>query len=181
MTRTEKRTAEIATFGAGCFWGVEETLRAVPGVLETAVGYMGGTVERPTYEMVCTNTTGHAEVVQVTYDPSVVSYEELLKVFWECHDPTRAPDLHTRVRDGAGHRDLNRQDHDRGEQYSSVIFFSTLEQEEMARRSKERLEASGAFADTRIVTQIIPASTLYPAEEYHQKYLMKRGLGSCRI
>src|SRR5215831_12235201 len=147
---------EKATFGAGCFWGVEATFRQVEGVTTAAVGYMGGTLENPTYEDVCTDRTGHAEVVQVEYDPSQVSYDELLKVFWENHDPTT----------------LNRQGPDVGTQYRSVIFFTTPEQERAARASRAALEASGRY-HRPIVTAIEPAPPFYEAEEYHQRYLEK--------
>lgn len=153
-----------AIFGAGCFWGVEETFRKVKGVVETAVGYSGGAIENPTYEDVCTDKTGHAEVVEIVYDPSLVSYEELLDIFWNSHNPTTP----------------NRQGPDIGTQYRSVIFFHGAEQEATARASKERLQQSGTY-DKEIVTEIIPASKFYRAEEYHQRYLEKRGQGSCRI
>lgn len=155
---------ETATFGAGCFWGVEETFRQIPGVVDTAVGYLGGHMQNPTYQDVCTDETGHAEVVQVTYDPAKVSYEQLLNVFWESHDPTT----------------LNRQGPDIGKQYRSAIFFHSPEQERTASASKERVQASGRFRRP-IVTEITPASTFYRAEEYHQKYLAKRGLSHCHI
>ena len=154
-----KRHIRKATFGAGCFWGVEVAFRQVEGVVSTAVGYLGGTLENPTYEDVCSGTTGHAEVVQVDYDPSRVSYEELLAVFWSVHDPTT----------------LNRQGPDAGTQYRSAIFFHDADQEEAARASKEGLEHQGRYRDP-IVTQIAPASPFYPAEEYHQRYLEKCGL-----
>jgi peptide-methionine (S)-S-oxide reductase len=153
-----------AMFGAGCFWGVEETFRKVKGVVETAVGYSGGTMETPTYEDVCTDKTGHAEVVEIVYDPSLVSYEELLDIFWNSHNPTTP----------------NRQGPDIGTQYRSVIFFHGAEQEATARASKERLQQSGKYGK-EIVTEIIPALKFYRAEEYHQRYLEKRGQGSCRI
>jgi len=153
---------EKATFGAGCFWGVEATFRQIPGVTETAAGYLGGTLANPTYEDVCTDRTGHAEVVQVTFDPTKVSYEQLLNVFWEMHDPTT----------------LNRQGPDIGTQYRSAIFFHSPQQEATARKSKAELEASGKFRRP-IVTEITPASTFYRAEEYHQRYLEKRGLSHC--
>ncbi len=155
---------EKATFGAGCFWGVEETFRHVEGVVDTAVGYMGGTLANPTYKDVCTDTTGHAEVVQVSYDPARVSYEKLLEVFWNAHDPTQ----------------LNRQGPDFGKQYRSVIFFHTPGQETTARASKQRLEASGHLRRP-IATQIVPAAEFWRAEEYHQRYLAKRGATSCHI
>ncbi|WIG59885.1 MAG: Peptide-methionine (S)-S-oxide reductase MsrA [Ktedonobacterales bacterium] len=167
MTETTETTAtklETATFGAGCFWGVEETFRGVPGVVATAVGYAGGTLDNPTYRDVCTDRTGHAEVVQVQYDPAKVTYETLLEVFWNNHNPTT----------------LNRQGPDVGTQYRSVIFYSTPEQETAAQASKAALERSGRFKRP-IVTEIVPASTFYQAEEYHQQYLAKRGLSHCHI
>ena len=155
---------EKATFGAGCFWGVEATFRQIPGVIDTAVGYLGGTLMNPTYEDVCTDQTGHAEVVQVTFDPAKVSYDQLLNVFWEMHDPTT----------------LNRQGPDVGTQYRSAIFFHSPEQEAIARKSRAEVEASGKFRRP-IVTEITPVSTFYRAEEYHQRYLEKRGLSHCHI
>lgn len=154
----------IATFGAGCFWGVEETFRKLPGVINTEVGYMGGTIENPTYEEVCTDKTGHAEVVKIEYDPNEISYEQLLEVFWTCHDPTT----------------LNRQGPDVGTQYRSVIFYHNEEQRKLAEASKKEWDASGRFKDP-IVTQIVPASIFWRAEEYHQRYLQKRGLDSCSL
>ena len=153
-----------ALFGAGCFWGVEAAFRQVEGVLATAVGYSGGRLENPTYENVCSGRTGHAEVVEVEYDPSRVSYEKLLDVFWENHDPTT----------------LNRQGPDVGEQYRSAIFFLAPEQEAAARASKVRVGESGRYKRP-IVTEITPASKFYRAEEYHQRYLEKHGLAHCRI
>ena len=153
-----------ATFGAGCFWGVEEEFRKIPGVRETAVGYSGGETVNPTYADVCTDETGHAEVVEVDYDPAKTSYETLLETFWNGHNPT----------------ELNRQGPDVGRQYRSVIFFHTPEQEAAARASKERLEKSGRFPRP-IVTEISPAQPFWRAEEYHQRYLEKRGLGSCKV
>jgi len=155
---------EKATFGAGCFWGVEAAFRQVEGVVSTAVGYIGGSLENPTYKDVCTDTTGHAEAVEVTYDPAKVAYEELLKVFWQTHDPTT----------------LNRQGPDVGTQYRSAIFFHGGEQEAAARASKEKLEKSGAYKRP-IVTEIVPAGEFWQAEEYHQQYLEKRGLSHCAI
>jgi len=155
---------ETATFGAGCFWGVEETFRQIPGVTDTAVGYLGGHLQNPTYQDVCTDETGHAEVVQVTYDPAKVSYEHLLDVFWSAHDPTT----------------LNLQGPDMGSQYRSAIFFHSPEQERVAKASKEKMQASGKFRRP-IVTEITPASTFYRAEDYHQKYLAKRGMSHCHI
>lgn len=156
--------AERATFGAGCFWGVEAAFRRLPGVVSTSVGYMGGTLKNPTYQDVCTDTTGHAEVVQVEYDPSKVSYDELLKLFWENHDPTT----------------LNRQGPDVGTQYRSVVFFHNPQQESAAKASKGKLERAGAYKRP-IVTEIAPASEFWRAEEYHQQYLEKRGLAHCHI
>jgi len=153
-----------AIFAAGCFWGVEATFRQLPGVVSTRVGYTGGALSNPTYEDVCTDRTGHAEAVEVEYDPSKLSYQKLLDVFWENHDPTQ----------------LNRQGPDRGTQYRSAIFFTSPEQEAAAKASKERLEKSGRYRKP-IVTQIVPASTFYEAEDYHQQYLEKRGLASCHI
>jgi peptide-methionine (S)-S-oxide reductase len=153
-----------AVFGAGCFWGVEAAFRQVPGVVATSVGYAGGTLENPTYRDVCSHTTGHAEVVQVEYDPTRVSYPQLLQVFWENHDPTQ----------------LNRQGPDIGDQYRSVIFFFSDEQEKAAEESKVELEHAGKYRRA-IVTQILPAPTFYRAEEYHQQYLEKRGLSHCNI
>jgi peptide-methionine (S)-S-oxide reductase len=153
-----------ATFGAGCFWGVEEEFRKIPGVLGTAVGYSGGTLENPTYEDVCSDRTGHAEVVEVDYDPAKVSYDRLLDVFWNGHNPTQ----------------LNRQGPDVGTQYRSVVFFHTPEQEAAARASKERLEKSARFGRP-IVTEISPARPFWRAEEYHQRYFEKRGGGSCHV
>ena len=153
-----------ATLGAGCFWGVEAAFRKVRGVKSTAVGYSGGSFQNPTYEDVCTGRTGHAEVVQVEYEPTEVSYEELLGVFWECHDPTT----------------LNRQGPDVGAQYRSIIFFHTPEQEVAAQASKANLQASGRYKRP-VVTEIVPASEFYRAEEYHQQYLEKRGQAQCRF
>jgi len=153
-----------ATFGAGCFWGVEEAFRNLEGVTDTAVGYAGGAVENPTYQQVCTDRTGHAEVVQVEYDPARVSYEQLLELFWANHDPTQ----------------LNRQGPDVGTQYRSVIFYHTPEQQAAAEASKQELDASGRLRRP-VVTQIVPAETFYRAEEYHQQYLAKRGLRGCGL
>jgi len=156
--------SEIATFGAGCFWGIEAAFRKVPGVLDAAVGYSGGQTQNPTYREVCTDTTGHAEVVQVTFDPQKVSYEQLLDVFWGIHDPTQ----------------VNRQGPDYGKQYRTAIFFHTPEQEAAARKSKQALEASGKLRRP-IATEITQAGTFWRAEEYHQRYLEKRGAASCHI
>jgi peptide-methionine (S)-S-oxide reductase len=153
-----------ATFGAGCFWGVEEAFRTLPGVTATAVGYSGGTLASPTYEDVCTGRTGHAEVVQVEYDPQQVSYDDLLDVFWRNHNPTT----------------LNRQGPDVGTQYRSAIFFHTPEQAASATASRDREAASGRHRQP-IVTQIVPAGPFYRAEEYHQQYLHKRGMDRCHF
>jgi len=153
-----------ATFGAGCFWGVEETFRHVKGVTSTAVGYMGGTLAKPTYVDVCRDKTGHAEVVEVEYDPAQVSYEELLKVFWENHDPTTP----------------NRQGPDFGTQYRSAVFYHTPEQKAAAEAFKQDLEQQGKFKKP-IVTEIAPAATFWKAEEYHQRYLEKHGRSHCHI
>ncbi|HLW89115.1 MAG TPA: peptide-methionine (S)-S-oxide reductase MsrA [Terriglobales bacterium] len=153
-----------AIFAAGCFWGVEATFRQLPGVISTRVGYTGGQTSNPTYKDVCTDRTGHAEAVEVTYDPAKLSYDKLLDVFWENHDPTQ----------------VNRQGPDFGTQYRSAIFFTTPEQETAARASKEALEKSRRFSKP-IATQIVPAVTFYEAEDYHQQYLEKKGLASCHI
>lgn len=151
-----------ATFGAGCFWGVEAAFRRIKGVTATCVGYIGGTMPNPTYHDVCTGRTGHAEAVEVDFDPEQVSYEDLLKVFWSSHDPTQ----------------LNRQGPDVGTQYRSAIFFHSAEQEKAAKTSKDKLQASTLFKRP-LVTEIVPAPTFYKAEDYHQQYLDKRGMGSC--
>lgn len=155
---------EKATFGAGCFWGVEATFRKMKGVTATAVGYMGGTLDNPTYKDVCTDRTGHAEVVEVEFDPSAVSYDALLDVFWDNHDPTT----------------LNRQGPDTGTQYRSAIFYHSPEQQAAAQASKEKRQASGKYRRP-IVTEVTPAATFWKAEEYHQQYLEKRGLAQCHI
>ncbi len=157
---------EFATFGAGCFWGVEQKFREMPGVVETAVGYMGGQLQQPTYDDVCTDTTGHAEVVQIEYDPEQVTYEQLLTAFWQLHDPTQ----------------VNRQGPDFGKQYRSVVFTHSPDQATSAEASKQRLSESGQFSKP-IATQIVPlpASEFWRAEDYHQQYLEKRGLGSCHL
>jgi peptide-methionine (S)-S-oxide reductase len=151
-----------ATFGAGCFWGVESAFREVQGVSDVAVGYMGGALENPSYKDVCTDRTGHAEVVQVDFDPAQVSYEQLVRVFFEIHDPTT----------------LNRQGPDWGTQYRSVIFFHDAEQEAAARKVMEELDRSGHFP-RKIVTQIVPAAEFWRGEEYHQRYFEKHGIPSC--
>ena len=152
---------EQATFAAGCFWGVEDVFIAVPGVLETRVGYTGGSREHPTYHDVCTGMTGHAEAVEVTFDPDLISYDRLLDIFWQSHDPTQ----------------LNRQGPDHGTQYRSAIFYHSAAQKQSAEESLARLDGSGRLRG-RIVTEIVPASTFWEAEEYHQKYHQKQG-GGC--
>ncbi len=155
---------EKATFGAGCFWGIEAAFRKVSGVVDAAVGYSGGTLHNPTYPDVCAGHTGHAEVVELSFDPTQVSYAHLLDLFWRIHDPTT----------------LNRQGPDVGSQYRSAIFFHTPEQEEAARASREKIGDSGRFRG-EVVTEIALASTFYRAEEYHQRYLEKGGQSSCAI
>jgi len=155
---------EKGTFGAGCFWGVEARFSEMIGVLDTQVGYAGGTLEHPTYKEVCTDRTGHAEVVQVTFDNSRLSYEDLLDAFFALHDPTQ----------------LNRQGPDWGTQYRSVIFTHSAGQERAAREKLAELSASGSYAKP-IVTQVVPAVNFWKAEEYHQRYLEKRGMVSCHI
>ncbi|MDQ6797172.1 MAG: peptide-methionine (S)-S-oxide reductase MsrA [Actinomycetota bacterium] len=157
-------TTNKATFGAGCFWGVEAAFRQVPGVTATAVGYAGGTTENPDYRAVCSHGTGHAEVVEVDYDPERVSYDQLLDVFWANHNPTTK----------------NRQGFDIGDQYRSVIFVHDDEQKTAAVASRHALEASGKWRRT-IVTEIEPAPRFWPAEDYHQQYLEKRGQSSCNM
>ncbi len=155
---------EKATFAAGCFWGVEAEFRKIHGVKRTDVGYEGGHTERPTYQDVCTDKTGHAEVVQVEYDPKEVSYDALLNTFWDNHDPSQ----------------VNRQGPDVGTQYRSVIFYHNEKQRRQAEASKAALDASGRFRRP-IATQIVPATDFWRAEEYHQQYLEKRGLASCHV
>ena len=155
---------ELATFGAGCFWGVEADFREVQGVVATAVGFEGGSTENPTYREVCDKDTGHAEVVQVEFDPSRVTYDQLLSVFWTNHDPTQ----------------VDRQGPDFGSQYRTVIFYHSPEQKSAAEASKASLQASGKFRKP-IATQIVPAETFYIAEDYHQQYLEKRGQRHCHI
>lgn len=154
---------EKATFACGCFWGVEAKFRKIKGVIETQVGYIGGTMKNPTYEQVCSDQTGHTEAVEVVFDPSIVSYEQLLEVFWQIHDPTS----------------LDRQGPDVGSQYRSAIFTHSHQQNEAAKRSKEALEKSGRYKKP-IVTQILPAGPFYRAEEWHQRYDEKHG-GSCSL
>jgi len=147
---------ELATFGAGCFWGVEAKFQKVKGVINTTVGYMGGRLKNPTYEQVCTDKTGHAEVVQITFDKEEISYEKLLEIFWSLHDPTQ----------------LNRQGPDIGKQYRSVIFYYNETQKKIAEESKKQIQKK---YNRKIVTEITHVSKFYPAEEYHQKYLQKKG------
>jgi peptide-methionine (S)-S-oxide reductase len=155
---------EKATFGAGCFWGVEVEFGRIPGVTETAVGYEGGKTSAPTYKDVCTDATGHAEVVELSFDPAKVSYETIVEAFFKLHDPTQ----------------LNRQGPDWGTQYRSAIFFHSPEQEATAKKVIEKLTAEHRFSKP-IVTQVVPAETFWKAEEYHQKYLEKRGAVSCHV
>jgi peptide-methionine (S)-S-oxide reductase len=155
---------ELATFGAGCFWGVEATFRQLDGVTGTTVGFAGGTTESPSYKQVCHEKTHHAEVVQVEFDPERISYADLLKVFWESHDPTQ----------------VNRQGPDLGDQYRTVVFYHSPEQEAAATASKDALDKSGRYSRP-IATSIEPAPRFWPAEDYHQQYLEKRGLASCHI
>ena len=151
---------ETATFAAGCFWGIQEKFRKTPGVVNTAAGYIGGILDEPTYKQVCTDKTGHAEAVEVTYDPSRITYEELLAIFWNMHDPTT----------------LNRQGPDIGTQYRSAIFYHNDTQKQLAESSKKQL-----MKIKKVVTEIVPAGKFWPAEEYHQFYLMKKGIDSCGI
>ncbi len=155
---------EQTTFAAGCFWGIEEAFRQLPGVLETAVGYTDGSAASPTYKQVCTGTTGHAEAVQITFDPVQISYLQLLEVFWQCHDPTQH----------------NRQGPDVGTQYRTAIFYHSPQQAEAARASKIQQQNSGRY-NKPIATEIVPAATFYRAEEYHQQYLEKRGMAQCHF
>ena len=155
---------EKAIFGAGCFWGVEAAFQKTKGVQSTTVGYTGGAMKNPTYEDVCTNITGHAEVVQIIYDEKIISYEQLLDTFWNIHDPTQ----------------LNRQGPNRGAQYRSVIFYQNDMQKIVAENSKKKQQNSGRYKK-QIVTEIIKAQTFFPAEEYHQKYLEKHGNSGCRL
>ena len=158
-------STQKATFAAGCFWGVEAEFAAIPGVTSTAVGYEGGRLERPSYQDVCTDQTGHAEAVELEFDPSQVSYDELLDAFFKLHDPTT----------------LNRQGPDWGTQYRSAIFVHSAEQETQARAKIEQLTAEGRFKPKKIVTKVEPAQTFWRAEEYHQRYLEKRGMAQCHI
>ncbi|MBE0518405.1 MAG: peptide-methionine (S)-S-oxide reductase MsrA [Thermoplasmata archaeon] len=154
-----------ATFAAGCFWGVEATFRKAHGVVSTRVGYTGGKTDDPTYEEVCSGRTGHAEAIEIEFDPREVTYERLLEIFWDMHDPTT----------------LNRQGPDRGTQYRSAIFYHDPEQKRLAEESLQTLEKPGRHGDRRIVTEIVPADTFWPAEEYHQCYFEKTGRDSCRV
>ena len=156
--------SEKATFAAGCFWGVEATFRQLKGVISTQVGYTGGDIASPTYKQVCADTTGHAEAVEVTFDPASISYDDLLKVFWENHDPTL----------------VNRQGPDFGTQYRTAIFYHTPEQKQLAERSKRAHDENHRFSKP-IATNIVPATEFWRAEEYHQQYLEKRGLSTCHI
>ncbi len=162
MPAEKGKPLETATFAAGCFWGVEETFRTAPGVKEAQVGYTGARTQPPTYEQVCTGQTGHAEAVEVKFDPDEVSYLELLEVFWSCHDSTTP----------------NRQGPDVGTQYRSVLFFHTPQQEKFALQSRAALQQSGKYSRP-VVTEIAPAQTFWRAEEYHQRYLEKKGLKTC--
>jgi peptide-methionine (S)-S-oxide reductase len=159
-----EKALEKATFAAGCFWGVEAEFRRTPGVVATAVGYTGGWMDNPTYKDVCGDGTGHAEAVEIDFDPARVSYEDLLGVFWANHDPTT----------------LNRQGPDVGSQYRSAIFFHSADQERVAKQSREAQQKSGRFRRP-IVTEIAPAGKFYRAEDYHQQYLEKRGLATCHL
>jgi len=163
MTMNETNL-ETAIFGAGCFWGVEEVFRQLTGVSQTEVGYAGGHTENPTYQEVCSKTTGHAEVVRLHYDPAQVSYDDLLSLFWQCHDPTQ----------------VNRQGPDIGDQYRTVIFYTTEEQRRLAEVAKATLEASGQYSKP-IATLIQPAPVFYRAEAYHQQYVAKQGGGVCHL
>ncbi len=160
----ESAKTKTAMFGAGCFWGVEEVFRALPGVLDTKVGYAGGKTENPTYDDICTDETGHAEVVRVEYDPARVAYEQLLEAFWSNHNPTS----------------VNRQGPDVGTQYRSVIFYFDDAQKVEAEKSRAALVASGKWKQP-IATEIVPAAPFYEAEEYHQRYLAKRGMSTCHV
>jgi len=164
MNEERPEQTDVATFGAGCFWGVEARFRELPGVLDATVGYMGGQVPRPDYQAVCTGTTGHAEVVQVLFNPEQVSYARLLELFFEMHNPTT----------------LNRQGPDVGSQYRSVIFFHSESQQQTARQAISNQNQSGRWQQP-LVTQLVAAPEFWPAEEYHQRYLEKNGLGMCPI
>lgn len=156
---------EKATFAAGCFWHVEQAFSEVEGVVSTKAGYTGGEFKNPSYDDVCTGKTGHAESVEVEFDPLKISYEKLLNLFWEIHDPTQ----------------LNRQGPDFGSQYRSVVFYHDAEQKAAAIESRDALQKTGPYARKKIVTEVVPAKEFWPAEEYHQKYLLKHGRASCRL
>ena len=158
-------STEKATFGAGCFWGVEAKFAALPGVTATAVGYEGGKLDNPTYKDVCTDQTGHAEVVELDFDPEKITFDRLLDEFFSLHDPTT----------------MNRQGPDWGTQYRSAVFYHSPEQEATAKAKIAALNAEGRYQPKRIVTQVVPAETFWRAEDYHQRYLEKRGLASCHI
>jgi peptide-methionine (S)-S-oxide reductase len=160
----KENALEKATFAAGCFWGVEAAFRQIPGVVATRVGYTGGHTDDPTYEHVCSHTTGHAEAVEVTFDPERVSYEQLLDVFWTNHNPTTK----------------NRQGLDIGDQYRSAVFFHSPDQQEAAERTKEAVQAKVHWPK-KVVTEIVPAPEFYEAEDYHQQYLEKRGRSTCTV
>ena len=162
--KVRDKNLETATFAAGCFWGVEELFRKTKGVAETTVGYTGGQTKNPTYQQVCTDKTGHAEALQVEFDPKIISYDKLLDIFWQNHDPTT----------------YHRQGPDVGSQYRSAIFYHTPKQKKLAENSRAKLEKSKKFKD-KIVTEIVAATEFYPAEEYHQKYRQKKGLKTCHI
>lgn len=162
-SNTKEIKMETAIFAAGCFWGVEADFRKLKDVISTEVGYTGGHTKDPNYQQVCTDTTGHAEAIRITYDPAVISYDDLLKVFWENHNPTTP----------------NRQGPDIGSQYRSAIFYTTPEQQKAALASMEKLERSHKYSKP-IVTEIAPAGEFYRAEEYHQQYYLKKGGGSCK-
>ena len=164
MKKTTKSKPELATFGAGCFWHVEETFRTLKGVTKTEAGYMGGAMQKQAYKAVCTDRAGHVEVVQLEFDPNLISYEKLLEKFWRIHDPTTP----------------NRQGYDIGSQYNSVIFYHNAEQKKKAEKSKQDLDSKEIFGEP-IVTEVRKAGTFWKAEDYHQKYLMKRGRDSCAI
>jgi len=164
LSLTAAENMETATFGAGCFWGVEDTFMQLDGVIKTTVGYLGGNLKNPSYKDVCTGATGHAEVVQIEFDPEIISYQELLDVFWKMHNPTS----------------LNKQGPDIGTQYRSAIFYHSEAQKRMAEQSKSDLNAKGVY-NRPIVTEITKTSTFYKAEDYHQKYLQKNGLSSCHL
>ena len=165
MSETNGPTNKKATFGAGCFWGVEAAFRQMDGVIHTAVGYMGGHKLEPTYREVCSDRTGHAEVVQVEYDPGKVSYDQLVETFWNIHDPTQ----------------LNRQGPDFGSQYRTVIFYHDDEQQRVATATRDALQSANRYAGRPVVTQVEPAGDFWVGEDYHQQYLEKRGLASCHV